>query len=135
MPLGPNNTRTFYRKLYAGELETVTVLKRGDDQQQGTVRSVKVFNARHTPYVKTGETIGGEESSNFATTWHFPQIELDRVGINYLNNLDRIIDKKGRYWQPEASLQLTRKLFENHYCVDCLSVNPPPTTTPPPIGH
>lgn len=128
MPLNPRNTRTFYRTLYAQEMETVTLLKRKDDMLQGTVTKYKVFNCRHSVYTKTGESIEGEATSEFRVTWHIPQVELDRIGISYLNPLDRIIDKKGRYWQPESGETLTRKLWEGHYCVGCVSINPPKPT-------
>ena len=125
MPLNPRNTRTFHRCLYAGILETVTLLKRGDDQKQGTVRAVKLFQCRRRQIQKTGQTIQGDMVSDHTTEWMIPKIELDRVGVAYLNNLDRIVDKKNRHWQPESPTTITVRLFENYVSVACLRVDPP----------
>lgn len=125
MPLNVRNTRTFHRCLYAGILESVTLLKRNDNQQQGTVTSYALFQCRRSMIFKMGETLQGDMNSDHRATWHVPRIELDRIGISYLNPLDRIVDNKGRYWQPESNMLITIKLFENHVCVDCLRVDPP----------
>ena len=122
MPMNRMNTRTFHRFLYAGMLETITLLKRNDNQQQGTVTSYIVHQCRRGQIFKTGETLAGDMISDHRTTWHFPRTELDRIGINYLNPADRIVDGKGRYWQPESTTEIRIKLFENHLCVDCLRV-------------
>jgi len=117
-------TRTFHRKLYAGELETITLLKRNDDQGQTTVRSLKIFNVRKSPIVKTGQTIQGEMSSDERTVWHLFSVELENAGVDYINNLDRIVDSQGRYWQPESTVSIVRKLFENESHVECMRVDP-----------
>ena len=127
MVLGKNSTRTFHRGLYCGKgmLEKITILKRNDDQQQGTVRSIVLFQCRRSQIFKTGEPLQGDMSAGHQTVWHIPRIELDRVGIDHLNALDRIIDPQGRTWQPEATTMITQKLFDNHVCISCLRVDPP----------
>lgn len=129
MPLGENNTRTFHRTLYsgAGMLQTVTVLKRGNDQKQGTVTTFKLFECRWSKITKEGETIQADMVAEHKRVLHIPRIEMDRVGIGYFNVLDRFIDRNGRYWQPEAmeAGEIEIKLLENHWCVPCLRVDPP----------
>lgn len=129
MPLNRNNCRTFHRRLFAGQLVSVTLLKRKDDQQQGTVTAHKLFECRRDSITKTGEPIQGEMSADERTVWHIPRTELDRVGVAYLNALDRIVDydgyPSGRYWQPEAGQALENKLFETRYDVACVRVDPP----------
>ena len=123
MPLlTKNNCRTFHRKLYGGmgALETVTLLKRGDNQQQGTVTQYTLHDIRHSPITKTGETITGDTVSDHHITWHIPRVELDRIGVYYLNPLDRIKDSQGRYWQPESDTLITVKLMETHLCLECV---------------
>lgn len=129
MPLNRENQRHFHRQLYAGMLESVRILKRGDDQQQGTVTAFVVHEARRGQIVKTGETIQGDMTSNHRVTWHLPKSELDRVGINFLSPLDRIEqiegEEAGRFWQPEATTDIEIKLLGVHICVFCLRVDPP----------
>ena len=125
MPLNSRNTRTFHRAL-AGDIDyKVTLLKRGDDQRQGTVRALVLFQCRRSRIGKTGETLQGDMVSSHVVTWHIPVVELNRVGVAYLNALDRIIDEQGRYWQPEGTTNIDVKLFENHIDVFCLRVDPP----------
>lgn len=119
------NTRTFHRHLFAGMLETIRLLKRGDDQLQGVVTAFVLFECWRGQIFKTGQTIQRDMVSDHATRWHIPRTELDRVGIAYLNPLDLIVDGKGRYWQPESTTFITIKLFENHVDVDCLRIDPP----------
>lgn len=134
MPLNRNNTRTFHRTLYAGQLEMIRLLKRNDNQKQGTVTPYILFDCRRSIILKTGETIQGDMNSNHACTWHIPIIELERVGVHYLNPLDRIVQLEGTetgwVWQPEATTLITTKLFGNHFCIDCLRTDPPTNVTP-----
>src|SRR5438552_1028660 len=101
-----NNTRTFHRHLYAGMLESVRLLKRDDDQKQGTVRAIILFECRRSRIIKTGEPVQGDMSENHHTVWHIPRVELDRVGVAYLNAADRIVQlegaEKGFTWQLES---------------------------------
>ena len=122
MPLNRRTTRTFHRQLYATELESVTLLKRKDDQKQGTVVSYKLFECRWSRTIKTGEPLAGEMLSSHAAQLHIPRIMLDKVGVHYINPTDQFIDRKGRTWQPESTTTITNKLFENHVCVDLLLV-------------
>lgn len=119
MPLNKDNTRTFHRTLYAGQLETVTLLKRDDDQQEGTVRSVVLFDVRFSRIRKAGQPLRGDVSTGLFREIHIPRIQLDRVGVAYINVLDRFVDQSGRTWQPETDQPIQVKLFENHVCVMC----------------
>ena len=127
MPIDQYTTRNFHRRLYspAGMLETVTLYKRGDNQLQGTVVSLPLYNCRHSRMEKTGETVQGDMNAFNRCVWHLPVEELDRVGVNYLNPLDRIVDKRGWWWQPESDTEITLKLIQNHVCVVCKRVDPP----------
>ncbi len=122
MPLNERTTRTFHRTLYAGILQTVTLLKRDNDQQMGTVTSFKMFGCRWSKIFKSGEPIFKDILSSHPRTLHIPRIELDRIGIEFITPADRFVDKKNRVWQPESTTTITVKLFENHVCVDCLRV-------------
>ncbi len=123
MPLNKRNTRTVHRTCFAGITETVTLLKRNDDQQQGTVRSIKLFRCRKGQIAKTGESILGDMAASHTATWHIPRSQLDLVGVAYLNSLDRIVDKQGRTWQPESTTGIDVKLFENEVDLACLLVS------------
>lgn len=123
MPFNRQNQRFFHRTLFSGMLERITLLKRNDDQQQGIVTAIVLFQSWHGQLWKTGETIQGEMASDHRATWHIPRIELDRVGVNYINALDRIQDFKGRIWQPEGTTRIGVKLIEVHVDVDCLLLN------------
>lgn len=126
MPLNARNCRTFHRTLYAGILIPVTVLKRGNNQKQGTVTAYQMYQVRQSMQTKTGETIQEDSLSNHRCSFHFPIIEMERVGIQYFNPADIIIDKKKRYWNPESTTLITVKLFEDHVCLDCLRIDPTP---------
>lgn len=130
--LTKDTTKTFHNNLYAGKgyLHKITLLKRGDDQQQGTVRSIILFQCRRKKIHKTGEPIHGDESSSLQTVWQIPRTQLKKAGVAYINAADRIIDydspqKTPRYWQPESDTHITVQLFENYLNVECKSVNPP----------
>lgn len=125
MPLNRHNVRTFHRTLYAGILETVTLLKRNDDQGQGTVTKYQVFQVRRSLITRVGEPIQGDIDTDVRTTFHLPRIELDRIGVGHINAADRIIDFDNRYWQPESADAIIVKLFEQHVCVDCVRIDPP----------
>ena len=127
MPIDRFNTRSFHRRLYAGAgyLETVTLLKRKDDQQEGTVTAYTMHQCRRSRIQKQGEPLQGDMSADHRTVWHIPRTELDRIGIAYLNVLDRIVDKKQRYWQPESPDRLDIALFENQLHIQCVRVDPP----------
>ena len=133
MPLTKLNQMTFHRHLYAGELKTITMLKRDDDQREGTVRAVTLFDCRRGQVTKTGEPIQRDMLSNHSTVWHIPQIELRRVGIDHVNPADIIVestDDSGmalpipRYWQPESTTVILLKLFWNMANVDCFRIDP-----------
>lgn len=129
MPLEPGNTRTFHKTLYGKILQTLTLLKRSNDQLQGTVTTYKLFDCRQNAQIrKQGQSIRGDMSSDHRTTWVIPREQLDRIGIQYLNVLDRFVDKYGRFWNPESNTVLAEHLFSNFYNVDCLRIDPTPGT-------
>lgn len=122
MTLNKNTVNEFHTMLYAGILESVTVLKRDDDQKSGTVRSVRMHECRWSKIHRTGEPIEVSMTSNNRRSIHIPKIEMERVGITHFNSLDRIVDEEGRHWQPESTTSITEKLFQRHICIDCLRV-------------
>lgn len=123
MPLNKRTTRVFYKWLYRTEMITITLLKRNDDQQQGTVAAYKLFNCRFSDLHKKGQAILGEMSSVFYSRLYIPDRELARVNIQYLNVLDRIIDTKNRTWQPESGELIDDKTFENMWGIDVLMLD------------
>lgn len=125
MTLQRFNMRVFHRRLYAGLLWTVTLLKRGDDLQQGTVRAITLYQCRPGQITYTGNTLQGTMNADDRLTWHIPDVELARVGVHHITSLDRIVDKYDRYWQPESPTTVLSKLLGNHLCVNCLRVDPP----------
>ena len=130
MPLRRNNSLGFYKRLYAVETWTVTLLKRGPDQQQGTVTSYLLFNCHKSPISKRGQTLQGDMVSDERVVWTIPRQELLAVGVNYINALDRIVDTASyygtpRYWQPESDTLIDVNFFENLIEIACKMVNPP----------
>ena len=125
MPLNPRNTRTVHRTVHCGLTHTVTLLKRGDQQKAGTVYAVRLFRCRKSRVSRSAEEIAGDETADHQTVWHVPRSELDRVKIDHLNFLDRIVEKNGAYWQPEATTRIDEKLFGNEVDLACLRVDPP----------
>lgn len=124
MPLNKNNTKTFYKGLYAGILERVTLLKRDDDQREGVVTSYKLCNCRWSSIEKYGEPIEGDMASVHTRTLTIYRKSLDAIGVNHINVLDRFIDVEGRYWQPESDNHINIKLFQNVIVVNCVMVDP-----------
>jgi len=128
MPLNPSNTRVFHRTLYAQMLQTIVLLKRGDDQQQGTVTALVLYDCRPKKVYKTGEPLLGDMSANHRLTWQIPRVELERVSVNYINAADRIqqtVRGEIRLWQPESTTDLTIQLYENYLNIDCLRCDSP----------
>lgn len=125
MPLTRFNQRTFHRTLFAGWLETVTLLKRGDDQKTNIVTRFVFYETWWGRIFKTGEPIQEDMVVGHRRLLHIPVIELEKHGITHLSNLDRFIDEKCRYWEPEATTEIVIKLGEQHFDVNCLRVDPP----------
>lgn len=119
MPLRKENTKHFHRGLYAGQLETITLLKRNDDMDASVVTAYKVFDCRWSSIDKSGQPIAGDEATNHFRTLHIPTIELSRIGVLHINVLDQFKDKEGRTWQPETNQKIEAKLWENHVCIFC----------------
>ena len=128
MVLTRSNQRHFHRCLFSAQLETVTILKRDDDQRQGVVRSLIVYEAWRGPISKTKQTLQHDMIADHRTVWHMPKVEMERVGISYFNPLDRIVDSQGRYWHPESTTVIDIRLMEVHIDLACLRIDPPATS-------
>ena len=135
MVLRKYNTRTSYRYILGAVTKPITLLKRDDDQRQGVVRAVRIWYCRRGEITKTGQTLQGDMVTEHKTTWHIPQVELVRAGVQYLNALDRIVEyvddgnvpiNPPRTWQPESTTLIEVKLFENWVSIECLRVDPTP---------
>jgi hypothetical protein len=121
MPLTKQSTRTFHRTLYAGELQSIVLHKRGDDQLQGQVAQYVLYDCRRSFITKAGEPLLGDMASSHRVYWHIPRIELDRVGVNYINAADRIYDpEEDITYQPESTTIIYVKLFGNMVKVECV---------------
>ena len=123
MPLNSKNTHVFHRTLFAGELECVRLLKRGDDQAQGTVVSHQLYQCHWAWVHRTGETILNETTSRETRRLFVPRVEINRVGVNYISAADRFIDKQGRTWQPESDTIINHGIWENQLVIDCKRTN------------
>ncbi len=117
-------TRRFHRRLYATELMTITLLKRGDDQDEGSVTSYQLFMVRRSITDKSGQALQNDMSSRHHATFAIPKEELDRVGVDFLNVLDDIIDADGWAWRPESPQTISNKLFQNRVNVECQRRDP-----------
>ncbi len=129
------NSRTFHRRLYAGMISTVKLLKRNIDQQQGIVTVYTMFECRRSSIHKTGETLQNDETSDHRCYWLVPRTEMDRLGLTDINALDRIIENvvspvQERWWQPESTTLIDIKLIENYIHLACVRINPPYFKTP-----
>lgn len=113
MALNHWNSRILHRRTYAGNLLTVTLLKRGNDQAMGTVTSYTLYQCRIRRRYHTGEPLSRSLASGDRSEWRIPVCELARVGVDYLNALDRIVDQWGHVWQPESTENLDIHLFDN----------------------
>ena len=113
-------------QLYDGEgmLQSVRLLKRGDDQRQGEVTAYVLYGCRRSIIRKSGQTLHRDMTSRHATTWHIPMEQLQAFGIKYLNPTDKIVqlegDEAGWEWQPESTTEIRLKLLGTHLCCDCL---------------
>lgn len=124
MGLTKQNQRIFYKNLYRGWLESVTLLKRNNDQQQGTVTSYTLANVRPRRIYHTGEAIDGSMASADKRGFLIPDAELAAVGLSVrdINALDVIVDENGRHWQPEAPKSIEIKLGGNYVGVECVRI-------------
>lgn len=122
------NTKHFHRILYWGWYQTVTLLKRNDDQQQGVVTAYTLRRVWGKRIRHTGEAIAGGMAARDTRGWLIPRSELDLVGVDYrhINALDRIIDEDGHYWQPEAPDTITLQMGGNY--IDLMSERVDPNT-------
>lgn len=132
MPLNRINQRSFHRRLYAGMLESIKILKRGPNQQGGTITTYILHECRRSQIRRTGEIRDGEQTMDHTTTWHIPVTELDRVGLTYLAAADRIVQlgtlnpiEVNWTWEPESDTTITTKLWGIHFCIDCKRTDPP----------
>lgn len=137
MGLNPRIAATVTRRLYAGKLMSVRLLKRGDNQRQNEVKEHRLFDVRRSRESKTGETIQGSMDVQHRATWHVPARELRRLGITHLNPLDRIVadrdqsnvpitdSRQWTYWQPTAETMIDLKLWNEEIDLECERVDPP----------
>lgn len=126
MVLRRRNQQTFHRGLYRGQLQTVVLLKRADDQAEGQVTAYQLYQCRRGNISKSGEAIAFDTAALTTTNWLIPCKELRRVGINYINVLDRIVDMFQMWWQPESPQTITLAVFDNYFLVPTLRVDPYP---------
>lgn len=127
MPLRRWNTHVYHRRLYAGQLERIILLKRNDDQAEGTVTQHIIYQSRRGNIEKSGEAINLDVPAFEVVSWHIPCTELRRVGVNYLNVLDRIVDQFNMWWQPESGDNIELAIFDNYYNISTRRVDPFPT--------
>lgn len=120
--LNDQHLRTFHRKLYGGFNETVTLYKRGDNQQAGTVTVRKLFECRWSRIFTSKEPLDDDVSASQSRTLHIPVSELEKAGFEYVEAGDKFRDKEDRYWQVEATVTITTKLKQSHIDVPCLRV-------------
>ena len=130
MALNPQTTRDFIPRLYAGMLQTVILLKRDNDQRQGTVRAVTLVNCRQSMVFKHGEPIQADWSTQSRCVWHIPKVSMEMAGVAYINATDRIDNRNATFgvpgiWQAEANTEIIVKLFGNVVNVHCLRIDPP----------
>lgn len=119
------NSRNAHRWATGGRQESVQLLKRDDDQRQGTVTRYVLFQCRWKARMsKTGETIYKDVLVDNNRLLYVPVVELNRVGVAYINPADRFIDTQGRYWQPESDTTIEIKLLETHLEINCTRINP-----------
>lgn len=120
MPMSRSNQRTFHRHLYAGWDMTITLLKRGNDQAQGTVTSYTIGYCRRRPSMyHTGEPIQYHTASADYAEFMLPALELESVGLTALdiNPGDRIKDADGYLWQIESTDTIRIRLANNYVSV------------------
>lgn len=127
MPIKKNNTNGFFKRVYAGETETATLLKRDDDQRAGVVRSVPLYGVRWDQVHKAGQHIHQGMTTDHRREIHIPREELDYAGVNYINGLDRFVDEQNRHWHAESPNLISNLLFENVVVIRCVRVDPPNT--------
>lgn len=95
-------------------LRTVTLTKRGLNQQQSTGTNYTLYQVRQKKQYYGGQNIDGNMTSSDYCIWQIPRVELDRVGVKDLNIVDRITDNAtGEIWQPESDDIIVSQLFEN----------------------
>ena len=89
---------------------------------------VFISNCRRGNISKSGEAIAFDVPASTAVQWLIPCTELRRVGVNYLNVLDRIVDKYQMWWEPESPQNIELAIFDNYYVYNCIRVDPYPNT-------
>lgn len=127
MPMRRINSHVFHRRLYSGQLQKITILKRNDDQAEGTVTRYELYQCRRGNLNKYGEAINLDVPAFETTQWLIPCVELRRVGINYLNVIDRIVDQFNMWWQPESGDPIDLNIFDQYYSILARRIDPYPT--------
>ncbi len=126
MVIRQENQGTFYRHLFSGIYENLTLLKRLDYPNRSTIVAYKLFNCWRSTIRKYGEMLetGDDQSVSMLVTWHLPFQELKRHGVKHINALDRISDKTGKYWEPEATTVIVYDLFSLYFDIECKRIDP-----------
>ena len=106
---------------------TITLLKRSNDQAQGTVTSYQLYQCRRRPSMfHTGEPIEFHTGSADYAEFMIPKRELEAVGLTSLdlNAGDRIRDVDGYLWQIEANDVIRIRLANLYVSVSVKWVKP-----------
>lgn len=126
MPLRRYNSQSIHRTIYSGETQTITLLKRENDLKEGTVVALTLYECFVDNPIKTGQPIESNETVNHKVLWIVPNSQLRRVGVNYINVIDRIVDNLGQFWQPESDQNIILSQFDNYTLVNCVRIDPSP---------
>jgi hypothetical protein len=103
--------RNFYVRLYAGFNQSkTTLLHRNDDQLEGTVTAYTLYNQWAKRILHTGQPSQGSMGVGDSRGWLIARAELDRVGVNYINAGDVLVDETGRKWLIESGDNITIQL-------------------------
>lgn len=125
MVLNRLTTRTFHKRLYAGQnpgwLSSITLTKRNSDQAAGTTTAYTLNNCRRKKVYHQGNPLLTAVAADDYTIFQIPREELDANNIDpgLINPLDRITDEDGYVWQPEADNNILLQLGYNFINVTC----------------
>jgi hypothetical protein len=131
MPLRANNTQNYHRCLYAGRMEPLKILKREDDLRESVITARIVYACWRSRYTRTKEPISHDVTAEHTTDWHIALSELQRVGINFLSSLDKLVQiepqnlqELGWEWQPESDTNIDASVFGNTLKIRCKRQGP-----------
>lgn len=126
MPLNRRNTGDRARVTHAGaDVQELTLYKRGDDQQQGTVRTVRLFTCYRDSITRSGQTLRRRLTVDGKTTWHLSKAELQRNGVNFISATDKFYDPVGGdWWTPYAEQTITEPVLSGTVDIECKMTDP-----------